>query len=165
MLLCACHLCVVLEYCANPAPRPVIRHLLQLPPPPSAAPDASRSARLSTLNYRPNNPLLAPLELSDEFTGPPLQLFVGTWNAGDSHAPDVDRLAQWIIPERYDVYAIGLQECPHRDEWVRAVEKLLGASPAKDPAVAKLDQGQEAAAAGAPSVAERYVEGFLCRQW
>jgi hypothetical protein len=55
-----------------------------------------------------------------------LTVWVGTFNCGETRPPkDVASLGAWVPAHRYDVLAIGLQECNARDDWVRAFEWLL----------------------------------------
>lgn len=62
-----------------------------------------------------------------------LQLFVGTWNVGNRPPPD--DLAAFIPKDKFDLYAIGAQECEYkprkgysncREDWEGTVGKFLG---------------------------------------
>lgn len=68
--------------------------------------------------------------------GRDLTVFTGSWNVGETTPPaDPTTLAEWLRPGEYDVYAITLQECDHKDEWAAAIASLL--DPTSTPAVKK----------------------------
>jgi CRP-like cAMP-binding protein len=58
---------------------------------------------------------------------PQLSVCCATFNCGDSKPAKggEEDLAMWLAPHRYDIYAIGLQECNLRDEWVKAFSQVL----------------------------------------
>ncbi|KAA0176847.1 hypothetical protein FNF27_01669 [Cafeteria roenbergensis] len=58
---------------------------------------------------------------------PTLNVWTGTFNCGESRpAKDaLERVAEWLAPHRYDLYAVALQECNHKEEWARAIASVL----------------------------------------
>lgn len=67
----------------------------------------------------------------EETPGHKVSIFCGTWNVGSS-AP-VDSISNFIPSNTYDLYAIGLQECPHtqREAWVAEIQRQIGGSGAE----------------------------------
>lgn len=82
---------------------------------------------LRTLIYNVNVPAARLLGLYRAGVVPDtVSVFIGTFNCGDSKPPkDVASLAAWIPAHRYDIIAVGLQECNARDDWIKAIEAAL----------------------------------------
>lgn len=75
--------------------------------------------------------------------GKKLTIFVGTWNVGKSGP--VEDLSQFIPPNAYDAYAIGMQECPHtqRDAWVVEFQRQLGGFAKEYSSLAEKDRDEQ----------------------
>ena len=54
-------------------------------------------------------------------------IYTTSFNVGGKKPPEPGSAAfrSWMQPGAYDVYAIGLQECKHRDVWLDAIDKHL----------------------------------------
>lgn len=65
-----------------------------------------------------------------EYCPDKLRLFCTTFNCGGSKPSyDPSVFERWINPRSFDIYAIGFQECDHKDEWSRALHRCLNNSP------------------------------------
>eukprot|EP00026_Physarum_polycephalum_P003984 Phypoly_transcript_04001.p1 GENE.Phypoly_transcript_04001~~Phypoly_transcript_04001.p1 ORF type:complete len:604 (+),score=58.19 Phypoly_transcript_04001:159-1970(+) len=71
-------------------------------------------------------------DLSNESTED-VHIFTGTWNMGN--APPPPNLGDWIPPNMYDIYAIGVQECNYaprygfgscEEDWIATLQSHLG---------------------------------------
>eukprot|EP01114_Cavostelium_apophysatum_P023327 TRINITY_DN8746_c0_g1_i1.p1 TRINITY_DN8746_c0_g1~~TRINITY_DN8746_c0_g1_i1.p1 ORF type:complete len:604 (+),score=114.37 TRINITY_DN8746_c0_g1_i1:278-2089(+) len=63
-----------------------------------------------------------PRSVSDE-SAENLSVFVGTWNMGDSVPSNLN----WIPRDRYDIYAVGVQECSVLESaWFELIQHHLG---------------------------------------
>eukprot|EP01138_Halocafeteria_seosinensis_P012793 gb/GECG01013069.1/.p1 GENE.gb/GECG01013069.1/~~gb/GECG01013069.1/.p1 ORF type:complete len:1900 (+),score=251.56 gb/GECG01013069.1/:1-5700(+) len=58
-----------------------------------------------------------------------LRIWCGTFNCGGSKPTyDTHVLSEWIPPQEYDLYAVALQECDHKDDWLKSIRGVLQAS-------------------------------------
>jgi len=57
--------------------------------------------------------------------GKKISVFCGTWNVGGC-VPSEAPLDQFLRPNSYDLYAIAMQECNKREEWVAEFQRHIG---------------------------------------
>lgn len=62
--------------------------------------------------YRKTLQLVAAREFADEEKQKSFTAFIGTWNVGNK--PPQGDLSPWIPTAKYDIYAIGVQECDYK---------------------------------------------------
>lgn len=57
-----------------------------------------------------------------------ISIFCGTWNMGSSVPTQDTNLNQFLPPDSFDIYALGMQECPHsaREAWVTQFRNQIG---------------------------------------
>eukprot|EP01102_Stenamoeba_stenopodia_P018898 TRINITY_DN700_c0_g2_i2.p1 TRINITY_DN700_c0_g2~~TRINITY_DN700_c0_g2_i2.p1 ORF type:complete len:521 (+),score=125.94 TRINITY_DN700_c0_g2_i2:119-1681(+) len=86
---------------------------------------------------RPKRRAVASGEIRTVVESYGLKVFVGSWNVGDAAPSDEDgSLSAWIPKEKYDIYAIGAQECAYKPrvghasceaDWIALLHKHVGA--------------------------------------
>ena len=62
---------------------------------------------------------------ADEIIRNGVDTFCTTWNVSEGKPPPPEEIARWL-PLGFHMYAIAMQECSHRADYLKAIEKHLG---------------------------------------
>ena len=123
--------------------------------PPPSLPSANESPATSPAT---NSTTPSSVAASSASSPPPLTIFVGSWNLGNSPWAGED-LHAFIPPMKYDLYVIGLQECSkgHRDQWLLELRNHIqqsGTTSANSPAAGENDATSPSSSDDGPAEAD-----------
>ena len=99
--------------------------------------------------------------LSLPSTRPPLRLFVGTWNMGAAAPPSQQSFADWIPPNEFDLYVIGVQECYYKTDFA-GTHPNVGSSQERELPTALLEMQDKHTRLSSGALRELLI-GFLAR--